>query len=291
MKIELVSVHFWIIHIGVIFGFLGGVFYRVSNILRGTLVVAGEPIETRWAKFWFLFRRFFRNIFSKRLGKILCVFIADSLVHVRLFKDNRFKWFIHTCIFWGLALLFLLSILSGFAVEIVPAFGYEEGSCGFIDALADKDFWATALLNEWLNIIVLFGIVLAFINGFISKKNKGLFMFNDIFLIIFIAVILISGWFTESTRYIIEHTPRYIARMGYLGYYLSRLLRFVFPMVDEPGWIASYKVFWHIHVSVIWLSFLYIPFSKFSHMFFSPVAAVLNKFDKINDLPREDRDE
>ena len=68
-----------------------------------------------------------RNIFSRRLGKIINVVIMDSMIHVKLFKDNKFKWSIHTCIFWGLAMLFLLSILSGFAVEIIPAFGYEEG--------------------------------------------------------------------------------------------------------------------------------------------------------------------
>ena len=288
MKIELVSIHFWVIHLLVIGGFLGGIFYKISNILTGVLVIEDRQLESRWAKFWFLVRRFFRNFFSKRLGTILSVFILDSMIHVKLFKENKFKWFIHSCIFWGLAMLFLLSILSGFAVEIVPAFGYKQGSCGFIDALADKDFWGTALLNEWLNIIVLFGILLAFIRGFISKRNKGLFMFNDIFLIIFIAVILVSGWFTESTRYIIEHTPRYIARMGYLGYYLSRLLQFIFPSVGESGWLAGYKVFWHIHASTIWLSFLYIPFSKFSHILFSPLAIILNKFEKIDNFPEED---
>lgn len=281
MKIELVSIHFWIIHILIIFGFIGGIFYKVSNILKGSLIIDGKTlISSRWSKFWFLMRKFFRNIFSKKIGPILAILILDSIIHVKLFRDNKLKWFAHTCLFWGLAALFILSVLSGIAVEMVPAFGYEEGSCGFIDALADKDFWGTALLNEWLNIIILFGIILAFVRGFITKKSKGLFMFQDIFLIIFIILILVSGWLTESTRYIIEHTPRYIARMGYLGYYLSRFFQFAFRQVSEPGWAVSYRIFWHIHVSIVWMLFLYIPFSKLSHILFSPLASILNVFEK-----------
>jgi len=281
MKIELVSIHFWIIHILIIFGFMGGIFYKVSNILKGNLIIDDKTsISSRWSKFWFLTRKFFKIIFSKKIGPILAILISDCIIHVRLFRDNKLKWFAHTCIFWGLATLFILSVLSGIAVEIVPAFGYKVGSCGFIDALADKDFWGTALLNEWLNIIILFGITIAFIRGFVIKKSKGLFMFQDIFLIIFIILILVSGWLTESTRYIIEHTPGYIARMGYLGYYLSRFLQFTFWQVSEPGWAVGYRIFWHIHVSIVWMSFIYIPFSKFSHVLFSPLASILNVLEK-----------
>lgn len=291
MEIDLVSIHFWIIHILIIFGFIGGTFYRVSEILKGDLIVEGKPIKSRWSKVWFLIRRFARILFSRKLGKLISVCILDSMVHIRLFSRNKLKWFTHTLIFWGLAVLFLLSILSGLAVEIVPAFGYQEGSCGFIDALADKDYWWTAFLNEWLNVIVLLGIILAFAMGFISKRDRGLFLFNDIFLIIFIFLILISGWFTEAFRYIIEQTPEHIAKVGFLGYYLGRLLKFIFPGIEAGQWLTTYKVFWHIHVSIIWVSFLYIPFSKFSHILLSPLAVVVNKFVKINYQENNNQDE
>jgi nitrate reductase gamma subunit len=105
-------------------------------------------------------------------------------------------------------------------------------------------------------------------------------MFQDIFLIIFVFFILISGWFTEATRYIIERTPEYIGKTGFFGFYLGRLMDNGFPGTTEAAWIHIYKTFWHIHVTAIWLAFVYIPFSKFAHAILAPVASTINMMEK-----------
>ncbi len=110
-----------------------------------------------------------------------------------------------------------------------------------------------------------------------------MFMFQDIFLIIFIILILVSGWLTEGLRYIVEHTPRYIARMGILGYYSSRALLFIFPEASDTTWEIAHTTAWHVHVSIIWLAFVYIPISKFSHALFAPIASVINVLEKNHD--------
>jgi len=281
IEIEVVDIHFWILHILFTLGIIGGLLYKISTILRGGLQEFGEEKQvSRWHKFWYFVGKFFKNFFSKKFIPIIKVLVFDVILHSKLFKENKLKWLAHTCLFWGILVLFILSVLSGIAVEVAPALGYKPGVSEFMDGLANKDNWVTAVLNELLNVVILIGVIIAFIRGFISKKKIGMMLFSDIFLIIFIIVILISGWFTEATRYIIENTPGYIAKVGFLGYYLSRLMQFSFPQATIDGWIAVYKVFWHVHVSVIWLSFVYIPFSKFAHAIFSPIASVINVLEK-----------
>jgi nitrate reductase gamma subunit len=284
LELELVDIHFWILHIIFTFGIIGGLLYRTSTILQGSVTeFAGtSKVDSlnRWGKFWYFVAKFFKTFFSRQFGPIVKAIIFDSILHVKLFKENRLKWFAHTCVFWGILVLFILSILSGIAVEFAPLLGYKTGTSVFLDALANKDHWLTAILNELLNTVILIGIIVAFIRGFISKKKIGMMMFQDIFLIIFVFVILISGWFTESVRYIIERTPEYIGKTGFFGFYLGRLLNNGFPGTSEAAWVQIYKAFWHIHVTAIWLAFVYIPFSKFAHAILSPVAGVINVMEK-----------
>ena len=281
IEIQVVDIHFWILHILFTLGIIGGLLYKISTILQGGLQEFGEEKRlSRWHKFWYFVGKFFKNFFSKKFIPIIKVLIFDVILHSKLFKENKLKWLAHTFLFWGILVLFILSVLSGIAVEVAPALGYKPGVSEFMDGLANKDNWVTAALNELLNVVILIGVIIAFIRGFISKKKIGMMLFSDIFLLIFIIVILISGWFTEATRYIIENTPGYIAKVGFLGYYLSRLMQFSFPQATIDGWITVYKVFWHVHVSVIWLSFVYIPFSKFAHAIFSPIASVINVLEK-----------
>ncbi|MBN1299246.1 MAG: hypothetical protein JW997_06145 [Actinobacteria bacterium] len=283
MEIKLVSLHFWILHIIFTLAIIAGLFYRISTILQGSLLEYGDVRinrMSRWKKFWYFIGKFFRTLFSRNFIPIVITIITDSILHVKLLKENKLKWIAHTFIFWGVLALFILSILSGIAVEIAPLFNYQEGTCGFLDALADMDHWATAFLNETLNAIIFLGIIIAFIRGFVTKKKIGMMMFQDIFLIIFILVIILSGWFIEAARYIVERTPTYIGWFGYVGFYLGRLLKLIFPQAAQESWITAYKVFWHLHVSVVWLAFVYIPFSKFAHALLSPVASVINVMEK-----------
>ncbi len=283
MKIEMVSIHFWILHILFTIGIMGGLLYRTSTVLQGSLSeyrITGLDNKGRWHKFWYFIAKFFRTLFSRNFWPIVKTVIFDSILHIKLLRQNKLKWFAHTCLFWGILVLFILSVLSGIAVEMAPLFGYEPGTSEFLDALANKDHWATALLNEVLNAVILLGIIIAFVRGMLSKKKIGMMMFQDVFLLIFVFVILISGWLTESFRYIIERTPEYIGKYGFIGFYMGECLENTFPQATEAAWINSYKVFWHIHVSVIWLAFLYIPFSKFAHALFSPVASAVNVMEK-----------
>lgn len=275
------QIHYWVIHILIIFGLIGGLIFKTATIFEGSINRFGDrKTVSKWGKFWHYIGRFFSNFFSKRFWHILLAVFLDVLFHFRLLRQKPFKWFVHTLMFWGLLLLFILSILSGIAVEFAPALGYQAGSNWFIDMLADMDNKWTALLNDSLNIVILAGVILALIKGFIQKKKIKMFESVDVLLICFIGFILISGWFTEASRYLAEQTPPHIAKFGFLGYWLSVLLKLIFPSLSLQSWHVWDRTWWHIHVIIVWLSFLYIPFSKLSHIIFSSIAGSVNSLEK-----------
>ena len=272
-RIEVVDIHFWILHILFTLGIIGGLLYKISTILQGGLQEFGEEKQvSRWHKFWYFVGKFFKNFFSKKFIPIIKVLIFDVILHSKLFKENKLKWLAHTCLFWGILVLFILSVLSGIAVEVAPALGYKPGVSEFMDGLANKDNWVTAVLNELLNVVILIGVIIAFIRGFVSKKKIGMMLFQDIFLIIFIIVILITGWFTEATRYIIENTPGYIAKVGFLGYYLSRLMQFLFLAQPLRRWIVMCIKFSGISMYLLYGCLLFIYLLVNSHMQYSVLS-------------------
>ncbi|MDD3519760.1 MAG: hypothetical protein PHU65_00805 [Actinomycetota bacterium] len=275
------QIHYWIIHILVIVFLLGGLVFKATTIFEGNITKFGDrKILSKWKKFWHYIGRFFKNFFSKKFWHLILGLFLDVVFHFKLLRENPLKWFIHTLIFWGLFLLFILSILSGIAVVILPLFGYQTGMFWLADMLADADNRWTALLNDGLNLIITAGIILAFIKGFAQKRKIKMFESPDILLICFIALILISGWFTEAARYLAEETPYYIAKFGFIGYWLSIILKLIVPGAASRIWGAAHEWFWHIHVILVWLSFLYIPFSKLSHIIFSSIAGSVNSMEK-----------
>ncbi len=154
-----------------------GLLYRISTVLQGSVSEFGTDLKidklNRWGKFWYFVARFFKTFFSRQFGPIVKAIIFDSILHVKLFKENRLKWIAHTCVFWGILVLFILSVLSGVAVEFAPLLGYKTGNSIFLDALANKDQWLTAVLNELLNTVILIGVIVAFIRDLFQRKKLG----------------------------------------------------------------------------------------------------------------------
>jgi hypothetical protein len=275
------QIHYWIIHILIIFGLMGGLIFKATTIFEGNINKFGDRKQiSKWGKFWHYIGRFFKNILSKKFWFIVLGIFLDVLFHFKLLREKPLKWFIHTLMFWGLFLLFILSVLSGLAVEILPAFGYHPGTSWFIDMLADMDNRWTALFNDGLNAMIAIGVVLAFIKGFVQKKKIKMFEMLDVVLICFIGFILVSGWFTEASRYLAEETPYYIAKFGFMGYWLSIIMKIVSPSTSPEIWHIWNRAWWHIHLTTVWLSFLYIPFSKLSHVIFGSIAAGVNSLEK-----------
>lgn len=275
------QIHYWIIHILIVFGLIGGLIFKATTIFEGSINKFGDRKQiSKWGKFWYYIGKFFKNFFSKKFWHIVLGIFLDVLFHFKLLREKPLKWVIHTLMFWGLFLLFLLSVLSGFAVEILPAFGYQQGSSWFIDMLADMDNRWTALFNDGLNLVITAGVVLALVKGFVQKKKIKMFEMLDVFLIFFIGFILVSGWFTESSRYLAEETPYYIAKFGFIGYWLSIIMKIISPSTLPEVWDIWHTTWWHIHLTTVWLSFLYIPFSKLSHVIFSSIAASVNSLEK-----------
>jgi len=102
------QIHYWIIHILVIFGLIGGLVFKATTIFEGNINKFGDRKQiSKWGKFWHYIGRFFKNFFSKNFWFVVLGVFLDVLFHFKLLREKPLKWVIHTLLFWGLFLLFL----------------------------------------------------------------------------------------------------------------------------------------------------------------------------------------
>ena len=52
--------------------------------------------------------------------------VDDVVLHKALFSVSGFRWFKHTLIFWGFALMFAAEFIAVFLREGLPAFGMHD---------------------------------------------------------------------------------------------------------------------------------------------------------------------
>lgn len=275
------QISYWIIHVLVIIFLIGSLIFRATTVFSGNITRFGDrKILSKWKKFWFFIGRFFKNFFSKKFWPLVLGLFLDVIFQFRLLRQRPLKWFAHALIFWGFILLFIVSAIFALITLLPPLFGYQAGMNRFVDMFSDLNNRWRALATDGLGFIIAAGIVLAFIKGFAQKRKIKMFEGPDIFLICFIALILLSGWFTEACRLLAEGTPYYIAKFGFIGYWVSLFLKIIAGGKPPEFWVLAHNWVWHIHLVLIWLFFIYIPFSKLTHVIFSSVAGGVNSMQK-----------
>ncbi len=272
---------YWIIHILVIIFFIGSFIFRATTVFTGNLTRFGDrKILSKWKKFWFFIGRFFKNFFSKKFWPLVLGLFLDVIFQFKLLRQRPLKWFVHALIFWGFILLFIVSAIFALISKLPPIFSYQAGMNRFVDIFSDPDNRWRALATDGLSLIIAAGIALAFIKGFAQKRKIKMFEGPDIFLICFIALMLLGGWLTEAGRFLAEGTPYYIAKFGFIGYWFSLLLKMIAAGKTAEFWTQAHNWIWHIHLVSVWLFFIYIPFSKLTHIIFSSVAGSVNSMQK-----------
>ena len=88
----------------------------------------------------------------------------------------------------------------------------------------------------------------------------------DLKLLFLLWVVVATGFLTESFRFVLEPNDPYLL-FSFVGGSLAKLL----ATVAWP-WGMLHTLMWLIHATVTALFFAYLPFSKFVHVFVSPVG-------------------
>jgi nitrate reductase gamma subunit len=265
MEIMLV---FWVFHIAAMIIFLVGMGLTLSVWLQGT--VSGRSDVSAGQKLAILIRGTLATIFSARLGALLRAFVWDGAIHPTLFRRHKLRWLAHFCVFGGIVLLTTLSFFSFISVDIlIPIFKMDNL---FTSIFANKDHALTALLNEFGGLVIMVGLIIVMLRRYVIKELDMSTRIVDTEIIVFLALIIVSGYAAEICRlsFEFEELPP-TAIYAFLGYPVAQVVRrAALPWGALHDWLFLFHALFSSAVVA------YIPFSKFFHAVAGAIIATVN---------------
>ncbi len=203
-----------------------GLIYKVSGWFRFSLG-AHVPNMTAVARLTAACKGLLSVAFSPKLLTALRVLLVDVLLQNHIRKQDTLRWVMHMLLYAGFTFLLFTHALDKVIVT----------------SLYEKYYLA---LNPFLLIagtMVIAGVAVALCRRFILKVSRLNTSAMDAYLLILLAVIILSGMameFTKLTSY------------------------------------THYQTFWDIHLTACLVGLAYLPFSKMFHILTTPLSLVAN---------------
>jgi heterodisulfide reductase subunit C/nitrate reductase gamma subunit len=163
-----------------------GLIYKVSNWFRYFLGINAKNISTP-ARIFAALRGITLTLFSSKLFTLLKVLVLDVLLQIKVLKQDHLKWAMHMCIYYGFILLLLMHGLD----KIVTSSLFPEYSPTVNPFLFLRDFFG---------VLVLLGVGIALYRRFILKVPRLRTSPMDLYAIIILGVIILSGFLLEGTK-------------------------------------------------------------------------------------------
>lgn len=163
-----------------------GMIYRISTwFIRSINPGSGDTSFIR--RFLAAVKGIIGTIFSRKILTLLKVFVLDVIFQRRILKEDFLRWLMHICIFFGFMLLLLMHALED-----------------FISVNIFQNYYSTVnpfmFLRDLFGLIAIIGILIAIYRRLILKVPRLSSNAMDVYLIIIIAVIMISGIFLEGLK-------------------------------------------------------------------------------------------
>ena len=241
--------------------FLAGIVMIFSVLLSGSL--SGEGIVNPFYKVFKLLWDATRAIFSSRLLLIIKALVLDVLLQRRLYRQSGTRWLIHGLIFFPFVLRFFWGLVALIASIWKPGWSW-------VWAMLDKNHPTTAFLFDVTGIVVILGVILAFIRGWLRRPSQlpGLPRQDRVALGL-IAGIIMVGFILEGMRISMTGSPDG-AEYAFLGYGISMLFS------GPRGLPEVYGYLWYVHAILTGAFVAYLPFSRLLHIILAPVVLAVN---------------
>ncbi|MEE9115474.1 MAG: 4Fe-4S dicluster domain-containing protein, partial [Thermoplasmata archaeon] len=200
---------------------------------------------------------------TDRLGERIRSFIVYGILQKRVGRE-AFPGVFHSFIFWGFVFLFLTTGIV--FVQSRGLYILYGDSCNYVTLLADLT-----------GILVIIGILFAAYRRFVRKPSRLNRKRDDTVVLTLIFLIVLTGFLTEGVR-ILNGDPGPLCRTA-PGFQpeddsmwspVGSAFAWFFLAVGAEGEIL-WSVFWWMHLALALAFILYIPYSKLSHMFISPL--------------------
>jgi heterodisulfide reductase subunit C/nitrate reductase gamma subunit len=163
-----------------------GLLYKVSTWFRYSLGIDAKNISTPERVFAAL-RGITLTVFSRKLFTLLKVFFLDVLLQVKVLQEDFLKWAMHMCIYYGFILLLLMHGLDKIVTSAVFAEYYPTIN-------------PFLFLRDFFGVVIIVGIGIAVYRRFILKVARLRTSPMDLYAIIILAVIMLTGFLLEGTK-------------------------------------------------------------------------------------------
>ncbi|TET83225.1 MAG: hypothetical protein E3J46_12615 [Desulfobacteraceae bacterium] len=245
--------------------FLVGIVMVLSYVLSGSM--PGEADTGPLNKLFKLLWNAVRAVFSRKIFSIIKTMILDVLLQRRLYRQSGRRWLIHSLIFYAFVFRFSWGI-----VALIGSLWKPEWSSVWV--MLDKNHPITAFLFDLTGIMVISGVILAFIRGWRTRSGQitGLPR-QDRTALGLIAGIVAIGFILEGMRIAMTGSPAG-STYAFVGYWISTLFS------DPLALTGVYGYIWYLHAILTGAFVAYIPFSRLLHIILAPLVLVFNGIPK-----------
>ena len=213
-----------------------------------------------------------------KVSKWITSILKAGILQTQILEYGVLAWLAHIMIFWGFMFLLLLTSFHFILIWMVPSsssfFHYFKAGSGNFFLAFWGDFWGLTLL---------IGILLALFRRYILRPETQNTISDDSIAIWFLFVLTISGFMCEAVRLAARPEAQDAA--------YSFAVNWIVPFLRQYNWAEAHiTYFFWIHAILSFIFFVYIPFSKFRHIFSSPLdyafVTASNRYTKESWLKR-----
>jgi heterodisulfide reductase subunit C len=168
-----------------------GMIYKISNWFRRSIGINPSDITTS-KRVSAAVKGVLGTVFSGKIFILIKVFFVDVILQIRILREDFLRWLMHMLIFGGFILLLLMHALDGIITEAL----FSE----YASTLNPFMF-----LRDFFGFMVIVGIGIAIYRRIVMKVPRLKTNPMDLYAIIILAIIMLSGVFLEGTK-ITSHT-------------------------------------------------------------------------------------
>ncbi|MHA2611543.1 MAG: heterodisulfide reductase-related iron-sulfur binding cluster [bacterium JZ-2024 1] len=197
-------------------------------------------------------------------GKRLIGLVKDGFLQVKISSD-RYAGILHLSIFWGMAFLFLGTILATLDWDVTHLiFGFQF--------LKGSFYLFYELILDIAGIALMLGLILAMYRRYVLSPEKlktpfaPTFSWDSFYLLIMLFLIALTGFIVEGLR-ITSQEPQW-ANWAPIGFFLSRLFQNLSPTMVT----SLHFFFWSVHALLVFIFIASIPFTKAFHLISSALS-------------------
>jgi nitrate reductase gamma subunit len=262
---------FWIVHLPLMVIFLVGMWLVFANWLRGSVGTRADA--SMGQKVGGVLRVALRAIFSARVFLLLKTFVTEAWFNRRLWRNSFWRWLNHFLLLSGFMLLMVLSGVSALSDKVLIHFFHLE-HVPWIGMWVNPDHPVTALLNEIGAVFMTLGLLFFVVRRYIGRTAQLRTGPMDTWMVVGIALILLTGWIAEIARLNSSHVES-TAYFAFVGYVLAPIFRGL-PI----NWDSLEAWMYVIHGLLTSVVIVTIPFSKFMHVIAGALVAMIRETEE-----------